>query len=151
MSSDSPSTMPSPVQGAAWRGAGKVDAQALHPSGCDHARLCHHPVQARWHQHSSSWLCQGHHGNSVIDLPLFNPRGHIEVGCKICWNLYSFQVMARVRKQINVQAVVNTGRGRNLYSPTPRAPDYIQIPRLFHSLFLSHFLVINSLFGWRQQ
>lgn len=74
-------------------------AQGLHPSWCDHARLCclcHHPAQGWWHKHSSSWLCQGHHSNRVIDLPLFNPRGHIEVRCKICWSLNSFQVMAHV-------------------------------------------------------
>ena len=41
-------------------------------------------------------LCQGLHGNSIIDLPLFNPRGHIEAQCKICWGLNSFQAMAHV-------------------------------------------------------
>lgn len=59
-----------------------------------------------------------------------------------------------VRKQVNVsgkKAVVNTGTGRNLYSPTLYAPGGIQMSRPLHSPFLSHFLVINLLFGWRQQ
>lgn len=41
-------------------------------------------------------LCQGRHGNGIMDLPLFGPRGRIEARCKICRSLNSFQVMARV-------------------------------------------------------
>lgn len=70
--------------------------------------------------------------------------------CKICWSEFLSSHGSCVRKQVNVQAAVNTRTGRNLYSPTLNAPD-IQMSRPFHSPFLSHFLVINSLFGWRQQ
>lgn len=98
VSSEAPSTWHSPVQGAAWWGAGKVGAQALHPCGV---------TMPDWSACATTLLRANgistlHHGfarvtiATVIDLPLLNPRGHIEVQCKICWSLNSFQVMAHV-------------------------------------------------------
>lgn len=48
-----------------------------------------------------------------------------------------------VRKQVSAQTAVNTGTGRNLYSPVPRARGDIQMPRPLWTPFLSRFLVIN--------
>lgn len=90
--------MAQPYPRAAWRGAGKVGAQALHPHGettpgCAACATTLPRVKA-----SALFIMAlpGSPSNSVIDLPLFSPRGHIEVQCKICWSLNSFQVMAHV-------------------------------------------------------
>ena len=61
-------------------------------------------------------LCQGLHGNSIIDLPLFNPRGHIEAQCKICWGLNSFQAMAHVSGNKSMHRQHCTERWKGTFS-----------------------------------
>lgn len=111
--------MASSAAPSAWRGQARWASRgtrALRPAGPRRVRLCRCPVRGCRHPRSSSRLCRGRHGNSVIDLPLLNPRGRIEARGKICWSLNSFQVMAHVSGNKSMRRRRQTQRRKETFA-----------------------------------